>query len=141
MHRVAMLECAAWRSLTRAARLVLDRLEIENARHHGKLIVTYDQFLAHIGRKRRHPVAAAIEQLERLGFLEVVEHGKWNAGRGLARVTLPAHIPTSRYKPPTDEWRSPVTRTSLRDGDENVTTDFEIGDENVTTSTFHKERF
>ena len=127
MHRVAMLESAAWRSLTLASRLVLDRLEIENARHHGKrngkLIVTYDQFLAHMRWKRRHSVVAAIEQLERLGFLEVVERGKWNDGRDrrASRYRL-TYLPTAD-KPPTDEWRLSVTQTSLRDGDPNVTTD------------------
>src|SRR5262245_15534281 len=137
MHRVAMLERPAWRALTLVARLVLDRLEIENARYHGKrngnLIVTYDQFLVHTGRRRRHSIAAAIEQLDRLGFLEVVERGKWNDGkdRRASRYRL-TYLPANN-KPPTDEWRSPVTKTSLRDGDENVTTDFEIGDENVTT--------
>src|SRR5262245_34621990 len=137
MHPLEMLESMAWRSLTPAARLVLDRLEIEHMRHHGKrngnLIVTYDEFLEYMGRKRRHSVAAAIEQLERLGFLEVVERGKWNDGkdRRASRYRL-TYLPANN-KPPTDEWRSPVTKTSLRDGDENVTTDFEIGDENVTT--------
>jgi len=118
MHRMAMLESAAWRSLTLAARLVLDRLEIEHMRHYGKrngnLIVTYDQFLAHTGRKRRHLVAAAIKQLEQLGFLEIVERGKWNAGkdRRASRYRL-TYLPTAD-KPATDEWRSSVTKTSPR---------------------------
>jgi hypothetical protein len=65
MHHVPMLESTARRSLTLGARLVLDRLDIENARHlgnrNGKLIVTYDQFLAHMRWTRRGSVAAAIQ--------------------------------------------------------------------------------
>jgi len=143
MHRLAMLESDAWRALTLAARLVLERLEIEHMRHHGKrnghLIVTYDEFLVHMGRKRRHAVAAAIDQLERSSLLVVEERGKWNDGRDrrASRYRL-TYLPTADGKTPTDEWRSSVTKTSLRDGDENVTTVFEIGDENVTTESVTK---
>jgi hypothetical protein len=128
MHYLDTLESTAWRSLTLGARLVLDRLEIEHMRrhgaHNGKLIVTYDQFLAHMGWNRRASVAAAIQQLERLGFLEVVERGKWNDGkdRRASRYRL-NYLPT-RDKPPTDEWLSSVPQGELRNNSPKGTTDF-----------------
>src|SRR5262245_4243210 len=84
-HHLDMLESPAWRALTLASLQVLARLEIEHLRQdsnrNGRLIVTYAQFLDHMGRKSRHVVAAAIEQAQRLGFLEVAERGKWNRGK------------------------------------------------------------
>jgi hypothetical protein len=46
---VAMLESAGYQVLSRAALMVLSRLEIENHRHgggeNGHLVVTYDDFV------------------------------------------------------------------------------------------------
>ena len=97
-HSLEMLECPAWRSLTLAARLVLDRLEIEHVRHHGKrngnLAVSYGQFLDYMGWTKPNSVTAAIQQLANLGFLEVLERGRWN-GRRPSRYRL-TYLPTPR---------------------------------------------
>src|SRR5262249_7833066 len=130
MHRVAMLESAAWRALTLASRLLLDRLEIENARNagtrNGDLVASYDDFLEHMGRKRPHAVAAAIKEVVRLGFVGVVQRGQWNDGRDrrASRYRL-TYLPTGEKLeiPPTDEWRSSLTKTSVRNTDENVSTE------------------
>src|SRR5690348_12217228 len=85
-RRLPMYESDAWQSLTYIELRVLERLELENLRHSGKrngdLIVSFEQFLAYMRRTNRGSLSAAIKNLVRLGFLVVVEHGKWNGGGG-----------------------------------------------------------
>jgi len=77
MRTIAMLESPAFRVLSRAAHLVLYRLEIELAHHAGKengrLIVTFNDF--HDYGIHRHAIAPAIRELEALGFIEVTVQG------------------------------------------------------------------
>ena len=74
---IAMLECAAYRVLSRAAHMVLSRLEVEHAHHggkdNGKLPCTFAHFEEY-GVHRRS-VAPAIRELVALGFVEVTRKG------------------------------------------------------------------
>jgi hypothetical protein len=79
---VDVLESAGWRGLGLAARRVLDRLLIENARHryqeNGKLRVSMRQFAGQ-DKGRKH-VIEAIRELEKAGLLAVAKdkpHGKF----------------------------------------------------------------
>src|SRR5258708_6741679 len=107
-HRIAMLESAAWRTLSFTARRILDRIEIEHGRHggveNGKLPVTYDDF-AEFGIRRK-AISSGLFELVTLGFLEITEKGRMAAAE--------FHVP-SKYRltyiftrkpdgPPTDEW-------------------------------------
>jgi hypothetical protein len=101
-HPRAMVESPAMRALSLAARKALDRIEIEHMNHggaqNGQLPVTYRDFEA--WGIRRHSIAAAIRELEALGFIEITRRGyggsaelrtpsqyrltyrpAWNAGR------------------------------------------------------------
>jgi hypothetical protein len=75
---IEMLEAPAFRVLSLSARRVLDRLEIELARHggtdNGRLPVTYDQF-QEFGIDRQ-AIAPAIRELVALGFLEITRKGR-----------------------------------------------------------------
>lgn len=72
-----MLESLAWRSLTLAARTVLDRVILEHMEHagtmNGRLPVTYDDFVRY-GRDRRS-IAKAVDLCVGLGFLDLVHRG------------------------------------------------------------------
>jgi hypothetical protein len=74
---IAMLESAAYRTLSRAAHQVLSRIEIEHAHHggveNGELPVTYDHFVEY--GLHRHAIAPAIRELAALGFIEVTRRG------------------------------------------------------------------
>jgi hypothetical protein len=105
-RRLDMLVSPAHQELSLSARRVLDRIEIEHMQHggkeNGKLIVTYDQFES-LGI-HRHSIAPAIRELSFLGFIEVTQKGRPNAGEyrwpNLFRLT---YI-TNRTLPATDEW-------------------------------------
>jgi hypothetical protein len=109
-HRIEMLRCPAWRTLSLSAHRVLDRLEIERALHggqdNGRLPVTFEQFVEY--GVHRHAIAPAIRELEALGFAVVTERGRsGNAGYrkpNLFRVTfLPGGTENGE---PSDEWRA-----------------------------------
>jgi hypothetical protein len=77
-HMLAMLESPAYRVLSRAARMVLDRIEIEHMRHggaeNGHLPVTYDDFVKY--GIHRHAIAPATRELVALGFVEITQRGR-----------------------------------------------------------------
>src|SRR6516165_5946692 len=77
-HTLSMLQSPAYRVLTRAARMVLDRIEIEHMHHggveNGNLPVTYDDFVEY--GIHRHGIAPAIRELEGLGFIEITQRGR-----------------------------------------------------------------
>jgi hypothetical protein len=109
-HLIEMLESPAWRVLLLSERRVIDRIEIELARHggndNGKLPVTYEDFVEY-GVSRRL-VAPAMRVVEALGFIRVTEHGRG----GNAEYRQPnkffltfARGRDSRAQPPTDDWR------------------------------------
>jgi hypothetical protein len=106
-RRIEMLESPAYRVLSLSARRVLDRIEIELARHagndNGKLPVTYDDFVAY-GIERR-AVPLAIRECSALGLLEVTHQGRG----GNAEFRSPnkfrllyRHVDRAT---PTDEWK------------------------------------
>jgi hypothetical protein len=77
-HTLSMLESPAFRVLSRAARMVLDRIEIEHMHHggveNGNLPVTYDNFVEY--GVHRHAISPAIRELEALGFIEITHRGR-----------------------------------------------------------------
>jgi hypothetical protein len=77
-HTLSMLESSAYRVLSRAARMVLDRMEIEHMHHggaeNGNLPVTYDDFVEY--GIHRHGISPAIRELEALGFVETTQRGR-----------------------------------------------------------------
>jgi hypothetical protein len=80
---IEMLESYPYRVLSLSAHRVLDRIEIEHARHggadNGKLPVTFEHFEEY--GMDRHAIAPALRELEALGFIEVTERGcAGNAG-------------------------------------------------------------
>jgi hypothetical protein len=105
---IEMLESPAYRALSRAARQILARLEIELAHHggrdNGKLIVTFAQFEEYGIEK--HAIGPAIRELVALGFVEITRYGR--AGNGEFRIASMYRLtyrPVDRAKP-TDEWRN-----------------------------------
>jgi hypothetical protein len=102
-----LLESASYRVLSRAAHRVLSRIELELRYHAGKdngrLPVTYEQF-EHYGLDRGS-IAPALRELERLGFIEITEHGRG----GNAEYRIP-NLFRLTYEPaasgnPTNEWK------------------------------------
>jgi hypothetical protein len=104
-RRRCLNESAAMAALTLAAHRALLRLEIELMQHggknNGKLIVTYNDFVAF--GMHRSTVAPAIRLLVEVGLVEITVRG-WR---------LATHGRPARYrltyleaygKPPTDEW-------------------------------------
>lgn len=104
---IEMLESPAMRVLSLSGRRLLDRLEIEMARHGGKdnarLPCTYDDFVR-FGIER-HAIAPAIRECVALGLLEVTEQGR----AGNAEYRAPNHFRLTyrhtEYLDPTDEWK------------------------------------
>ena len=77
-----LLESSAYRILSRAAHMVLSRIEVE-MRHHGgrdngKLPVKFDNFVEY--GLHRHAIAPAIRELEAVGIIRVPKRGR--AGNG-----------------------------------------------------------
>jgi hypothetical protein len=105
---IEMLESPAWRVLSQSARRVLDRIEIELARHagtdNGALVVTYIDFEQY--GISRHCIWPAIQEVAALGFVEVTEVGRGGAAAEFRRPNKfrLTWLPTDNA-PPTDEWR------------------------------------
>jgi hypothetical protein len=100
---IEMLKSPAYRALSLTARRILDRIEIEHARHgghdNGRLPVTFDQLVEY--GARRHSIASAFRELVALGFTEITQHGR--AGNA--------------------EWRRPTLfRLTYRDTDDAAVT-------------------
>jgi hypothetical protein len=111
---IEMLESPAHRVLSLSARRILERLEIEFARHGGKatenglLPCTFDQF-ADFGLDR-HAIAPAIREAVALGFTEIIRPG--SAGNAFYRQPTLYRItyrPWGSHRQITDEWRRIVT--------------------------------
>jgi hypothetical protein len=104
---IEMMEAPSWSVLSLAARLVLDRIEIEQAHHggndNGRLPVTFDQFVEF--GVHRHSIGPALRELCALGYIEITERGR--AGNGewrrpnLFRLTY-REVGNAQ---PTHEWR------------------------------------
>ena len=76
-HLRELIGAPAWRALSRPAKLVLDRIEIEHMRHrgqdNGKLAVTFDDFVEH--GVHRNIIASAIRECVALGLLVITRRG------------------------------------------------------------------
>jgi hypothetical protein len=109
---IEMMEAPSWSVLSLAARLILDRIEIEMAHHggsdNGRLPVTFDQFVEY--GMHRHSIGPALRELCALGYIEITERGR--AGNGewrrpnLFRLTY-RHVGNAK---PTDEWKRVRTK-------------------------------
>jgi len=107
---IEMLESPAYRALSRAAHLIISRIEIELGHHggndNGQLPVTTDQFVQY--RVHRSSVAPAIREAEALGFIIVTERGRGGNAehRSPNKFFLTfGHGRDSRARPPTHDWR------------------------------------
>ncbi|HUT48208.1 MAG TPA: hypothetical protein VM325_02620 [Alphaproteobacteria bacterium] len=106
-HLYEMLKSPAYRALSLTAHRILTRLEIEHGDHsaylNGHLVCTYTDFQWH--GARRNSITMALRELEALGFIEIVEHGR--AGNreyrrpSIYRLTF---LSADACKP-THEWR------------------------------------
>jgi hypothetical protein len=108
---IEMMESPAFMSLSLSARRILDRLEIEHARHagldNGDLPCTYDHF--HNYGIHRHAISPGIREVVALGFVEITEKGRsgnaeWRRPNKF-RLTY-RHVGRAD---PTDEWRKVKT--------------------------------
>ena len=104
---IAMLKSPAFRTLSCAARMMLDRIDIEHAHHgghdNGDLPVTFDDFVEYGISRRSIPPAG--RELIALGFVGITQQG--HAGRIEMRRPTKFRItwrPTYDA-PATDEWR------------------------------------
>lgn len=108
-HLIEMLNSTPWQVLSLAARLILDRVEIEHRNHggqeNGRLKVTQLQFVEYGVNKKG--IAPAIRELQALGFLEVTEPGIAGLGGNRRpnqfRLTYMPH--DTRPGDGTHEWR------------------------------------
>ena len=107
---IAMLESPAYRALSRAAHMVIARIEIELGHHggndNGQLPVTFEHFVEY--GIYRNGVAAAIREAEALGFIRVTERGR--GGNAEQRRPNLFYLTFwnwrgSRAEPPTHDWR------------------------------------
>ena len=104
---IAMLESPAFRALSRAALMLLTRIEIEHAHHGGhdnsNLPVTFDQFVQY--GVHRDAISPGTRELIALGFVIITQQGRaGNAGWRRPtkfRITYRA----AGKMPATDEWR------------------------------------
>ena len=106
-HRADLLASAAWRKLSLAARLVLDRLELEHmaegGAENGNLACTYDHFEEH--GIRRKSVKPALAELVAAGMVEITFKGRGGnaAYRHPSRYRL-TYL-SAKGRAPTDDWR------------------------------------
>jgi len=107
-RRIEMLRSPAFRVLSLTARRILDRIEIEHARHggkdNGKLPVTFAN-LKTFGIPNTDDIGRGIREVCALGFVELTRPGHGGNGEfrtpNLFRLT---YLPASG-KRPTDEWQ------------------------------------
>ena len=107
-----MVESPALRVLSRAAVLIMHRLEKEHMAHggaeNGKLVVTHRQFEE--WGIHRDFVGPAIRELVALGFVEITEKGHAGVGgHGEANRFRLSYVNDKHGVPPTDEWRCITT--------------------------------
>ncbi len=101
-----MLQSEAWRQLTINARRLIDFLMLEHMAHagteNGNLKAPYSQLVA-FGMSRRL-IKAAIDHVQRLGFVDVVRGGRILSEdkASLYRLTW---LPTRDGEPATNRWK------------------------------------
>jgi hypothetical protein len=108
---IEMLESPARRVLSRAALMILTRLEIEYSRHkrrtNGNLIVTFDDFVEF--GIHRQAIKPALRELETLGFIKIRYGSAGNASGHRPNVYRITYFSDADGNPPTDEWRTVTT--------------------------------
>jgi hypothetical protein len=108
-HLRELIEAPAWRALSRPARLVLDRIEIEHMRHggqdNGKLAVTFDDFVEH--GIHRNIIASAIRECVALGLLVITRPG--SAGNAEYRAPNRFLLPYLQANTADQKWREIAT--------------------------------
>ena len=106
---IEMLESPAFRVMSRAAHMVISRVEIELGHHGGNdndnLPVTKEDFIQY--GIHDHALAPAVREAEALGFLRVTRGRGGNAEhRTPSKFGLTyAYHRNARRSPATDEWR------------------------------------
>lgn len=114
---LSMIESPAWRHLSRAGRLIIDRLCAEHMAHgghdNGRLPTTFDDF-AKFGL-RRNSILPAIQECEALGFIERVEIGRRAYGvvpgrASLYRLTFLGRTDRNGGGEATNEWKRIASR-------------------------------
>lgn len=118
-----MFASHAWRAMPSAARRVLDRLIIEYLNHagtnNGEIVCTFTDFEKY--GIRRPSIAEALEKLQALGWIDIVERGG-----SYADVRIPSRYSLTwlngKFGPASNRWRSIQTqgdaRRALRSVDE-----------------------
>jgi hypothetical protein len=108
--RLEMLQSQAWRTIANvpAAKLVLERIEIEFMRHAGKnngqIICTYNDFEKY--GVRRKSIAPAIRLLVTVGLLVIERRGRRSADGGNPTLYRLPYISVDGIADATDEWRN-----------------------------------
>jgi hypothetical protein len=141
MHRRAMYESDAWKSLGKVEMKILARLEIELMSHrgtnNGQIICPYDDF-AEYGI-RRPSITPGLRKLDRVGLLAITQRGRISSMRNPHHYRL-TYIATydenGNRIAPTDEWKKyragpKKCRTKQNPGYENVSS---TGNENVSST-------
>jgi hypothetical protein len=104
-----LLESDAWRSMSRAARLVVERVMIEHMAHagteNGNLIVTYTDFVKF--GVRRESLPTAIADAAARGFITITEKGRASTGvdRWPSRYAL-GWLPLFDGSPALNRWKA-----------------------------------
>jgi hypothetical protein len=116
-HSMEFYQSEAFRSLSNAERKILARIEIEHMKHAGKnngrLICTYENFIAYGIRSRSIP--AALQHLQTVGAIEMTQRGRRDAMHNPHHYRL-TYQPSFDGKWPTNEWRSyrPKSPTTVK---------------------------
>jgi hypothetical protein len=114
-----LLESDAWRSMSRAARLVVDRVMVEHMAHagteNGNLVVTYADFVKF--GVRRESLPGAIADAAARGLITVTEKGRASTGpdRWPSRYAL-GWLPLFDGAPALNRWKAWSPRRSLPTG-------------------------
>ena len=113
---ITLLQSAAYRTLSLAAKNVLDRIMIEHLSHagriNGKLPCTYSDFERH--GVRRQSVAKALDELQALGFIELIRRGHLrpegeSGSPSLYKLTFESVNLPDRVVAATHEWKQFAT--------------------------------
>ena len=116
-----MLDSLAFRALSRAGLQMLACLMVEHCNHAGKenarLAVSWDAFEA--AGIHRGMIQQTLDEVTRLGFVEIVDRGRRGYGaalgrRALFRLTFAGVVNSDRWGRPTDEWASIISEDDSR---------------------------
>lgn len=104
---IEMLESPAYRVLSLSARRILDRIDIEHAHHggqdNGALPVTFNDFVNY--KIDRHAIAAAVREVEALGFVSVTERGRAGNADFRSPNKFALTFRATKDAPATDDWK------------------------------------